>query len=193
MKKKILVFTGSPRKDSNSATLALEATRAAREAGAAVEVINLARLRINPCRACDRCRDRGPGKCVQKDDLQKIYPKLREADGFILAHPVYWFTINAQTKLFIDRWYAFGGEEYACFKNKKVGLILTYADRDVFSSGGINALKAYQDIFNYLGADIVGMVFVSAGEPGQLKKQSRRLKEARDLGRELASRLKANP
>ncbi len=187
MKKKILVFTASPRKNGNSAILALEASRAARQAGAAVEVINLARLRINPCRACDRCREKGPGKCVQKDDMQKLYPKLIEAEGLILAHPVYWFTINAQTKLFLDRWYALGGDEYACFRNKKIGLILTYADRDVFSSGGVNALRAYQDIFNYLGAEIMGAVYASAAGQGQVRKQAGRLEEARALGRELAS------
>lgn len=187
MKKKLLVFTGSPRKDGNSTILALEAARAAREAGASVEVINLARLKINPCRACDRCRDRGPGECVQKDDMKKLYPRLKEAEAIILAHPVYWFTINAQTKLFIDRWYAFGGDEYAGFKNKKVGLILTYADRDVFSSGGVNALRAYQDIFGYLGAEIKGMVYASAASPGQVRKQPGLLKEARNLGKDLVS------
>ncbi|RFT16698.1 MAG: Iron-sulfur flavoprotein [Candidatus Saccharicenans subterraneus] len=187
MKKKLLVFTGSPRKDGNSTILALEAARAAREAGASVEVINLARLKINPCRACDRCRDRGPGECLQKDDMKKLYPRLKEAEAIILAHPVYWFTINAQTKLFIDRWYAFGGDEYASFKNKKVGLILTYADRDVFSSGGVNALRAYQDIFGYLGVEIKGMVYASAASPGQVRKQPGVLKEAYNLGKDLMS------
>lgn len=187
MKKKLLVFTGSPRKDGNSTILALEAARAAREAGASVEVIHLSRLRINPCRACDLCRDKGPGECVQKDDMKKLYPGLKEAGAIILAHPVYWFTINAQTKLLIDRWYAFGGDDYACFKNKKVGLILTYADRDVFSSGGVNALRSYQDIFGYLGAEIKGMVYASAARPGQVRKQSGLLKEAYNLGKELVS------
>ncbi|MCR4395642.1 MAG: flavodoxin family protein [Candidatus Saccharicenans sp.] len=187
MKKKLLVFTGSPRRDSNSAILAVEAARAARKAGASVEVINLSRLRVNPCRACDRCRDRGPGQCVQKDDMKKIYPRLQQAEAIILAHPVYWFTINAQTKLFIDRWYAFGADEYRCFKDKKVGLILTYADQDVFSSGGVNALRAYQDIFSYLGAEISGMVYATSAGPGQVKKNKTALKEAYNLGRELVS------
>ncbi|MBC7348951.1 MAG: flavodoxin family protein [Candidatus Aminicenantes bacterium] len=187
MKKKLLVFTGSPRPDSNSAILAREAARAAREAGASVEVINLSRLRLNPCRACDRCRDRGPGQCVQKDDMKKIYPRLKEAGAIILAHPVYWFTINAQTKLFLDRWYAFGGDEYQCFKNKKIGLILTYADQDVFTSGAVNALRAYQDIFNYLGAEISEMVYTTAAGPGRIKKNKPVLKEAYTLGKKLVS------
>lgn len=187
MKKRLLNFIGSPRPDSNSAILAREAARAAREAGATVEVINLSRLKINPCRACDCCRDRGPGQCIQKDDMAKIYPGLESAGAILLAHPVYWFTINAQTKLLLDRWYAFGSDEYRCFREKKIGLILTYADRDVFTSGAVNALRAYQDISSYLGAEISGMVYTTAAGPGQVKNNKAALKEAYNLGRELVS------
>jgi multimeric flavodoxin WrbA len=187
MKKRLLIFLGSPRKDSNSAILAIEAARAAQRAGASVEIINLSQLRLNPCLACDSCRAKGPGQCCQKDDMREIYPKVKEAGAIILAHPVYWFTINAQTKLLIDRWYAFGGDDYACFKGKKVGLILTYADRDVFTSGAINALRAYQDIFNYLGAEIVGLVYTSASEKGEVKKDPALLEEAFKLGQEIVS------
>ncbi|HEK85556.1 MAG: flavodoxin family protein [Candidatus Saccharicenans sp.] len=187
LKKKLLIFTGSPRRNSNSTILAREAAKGARKAGAEVEIINLAELKVNPCLACNRCRRRGPGKCVQADDLQKIYPKLLTAEAIILAHPVYWFNINSQTKLFIDRWYAFGGNDYACFKGKKVGIILTYADKDVFSSGGVNALRSYEDIFNYLGAEIVNLVYTSTSEKGKVKKDSAILKEAFNLGQEIVS------
>jgi multimeric flavodoxin WrbA len=182
---KMLIFTGSPRKESNSSTLAREAARGARERGAEVEIINLANLKINPCLACDSCRQEIPGECRQQDAMSEIYPKLKEANAIILSHPVYWFTINAQTKLFIDRWYALGDDEYACFKGKRIGLILTYADRDVFTSGGINALRAYQDIFNYLGAEIAGMVYTSASEAGEVKADPYALEDAFNLGKSL--------
>lgn len=187
MKKRLLIFTGSPRANSNSRLLAEAAARGARQAGASVKVVNLARLRINPCRACDRCREKGPGKCIQQDDMKKIYPELEKAEAIILAHPVYWFTINVQTKLLIDRWYAFGQDEYAAFRGKKIGLILTYADRDVFSSGAVNALRAYQDIFNYLEAEIAGMVYASAAEEGRVRTRKDLLKEALELGKVIVS------
>ncbi|MDI6845792.1 MAG: NAD(P)H-dependent oxidoreductase [Candidatus Saccharicenans sp.] len=187
MEKSLLVCTGSPRAGSNSRILALEAARGAREAGALVEVVNLSRLRINPCRACARCRERGPGRCVQKDDMKNLYPLIKEAGAILLAHPVYWFTINAQTKLFIDRWYAFGQDEYACFREKKIGLILTYADCDVFSSGGVNALRAYQDIFAYLGARIAGTLYCTVSGEDEVRKRTNLLKQARQLGIELVS------
>jgi multimeric flavodoxin WrbA len=185
MKKHVLIFLGSPRKESNSSILALEAAKGAQKAGSSVEIINLAKLKLHPCLACESCRERGPGQCIQKDDMKKIYPKLQKAEAIILAHPVYWFSINAQTKLFIDRWYAFGGDDYACFKGKKIGIILTYADRDIFTSGGINALRAYQDIFNYLEAEIVGHVYTTASEKSEMKNNRAMLKEAFKLGQEL--------
>ncbi|MBC7362123.1 MAG: flavodoxin family protein [Candidatus Aminicenantes bacterium] len=187
MNRHLLVFLGSPRKDSNSTILAMEAAKAAEKAGASVEIIHLAELNLNPCLACESCRDKGPGECIQEDDMKEIYPKLKEAEAIILAHPVYWFSLNAQIKLFIDRWYAFGGDDYACFKDKKVGIILTYADRDVFTSGGVNALRAYQDIFNYLGAEIVGMVYASASEKGEVKHDPYAMEEAIKLGQKIVS------
>lgn len=187
MKKHLLIFLGSPRKDSNSSILAQEAARAAEKAGATVEIINLAELKLNPCLACESCRQKGPGKCIQEDGLKEIYPKLQQAEAIILAHPVYWFSINAQTKIFIDRWYAFGADDYACFKGKKIGIILTYADRDIFTSGGVNALRSYQDIFNYLEAEIAGLVYASASEKGEVKHDPEALEEARKLGQRIVS------
>ncbi len=185
--RKLVIFTGSPRKSGNSMILAREAARGARSAGAAVDLINLAELKINPCLACDSCRRRGPGRCVQEDDMKKLYPLLLQPASIILAHPVYWFTINSQVKLFLDRWYALGADDYACFKNKKAGIILTYADVDVFSSGGVNALRTYQDIFNYLGAKIVGFVHTSAPEKTSVKTNRRALKESFELGKIIVS------
>jgi multimeric flavodoxin WrbA len=109
----------------------------------------------------------------------------KNSNSTILAHPVYWFTINAQTKLFIDRWYAFGADEYACFKGKRVGLILTYADRDAFASGAVNALRAYQDIFGYLEAKITGIVRVTADRAGAAGKNRKAMKEAYELGKKI--------
>lgn len=185
--RKLVIFTGSPRKSSNSTILAREAARGARSAGAAVEIVNLAELKINPCQACDRCRRRGPGNCVQEDDMKRLYPLLIQPGALILAHPVYWFTINSQVKLFIDRWYALGTDEYACFKNKNVGVIITYADVDVFGSGGVNALRAYQDMFNYLGANISGFVHASTPRIGSIKTNRKALKEAFELGKSIVS------
>jgi len=75
-----------------------------RDAGAEVEIINLAKKKINYCIGCFTCWTKTPGVCVHKDDMTKeIYPKLLECDLCILATPLYHFTVNAVMKNFIER------------------------------------------------------------------------------------------
>jgi multimeric flavodoxin WrbA len=183
--KRVLVFMGSPRVRGNSSILAEKAAEGAREAGAEVEVFRLAKMNIGPCLACEGCRKKGADGCVQKDDMKPLYAKIRGADAFVIAGPVYWFSISAQVKLFMDRLYAFGAEEYRSLKGKKVGIILTYGDTDPFTSGAANALRSFQDAFAYVGASIKGLVYGSADKAGEIRANAGLMKEACDLGRRL--------
>jgi len=184
-KKDLLVLMGSPRKGGNSSCLAREAVRGAREDGAHVECHHLHEMNIRPCRACDHCR-RGKGRpCSQDDDMQILYPKVKAADALLIAGPVYWFTIGAQTKLFMDRLYALGDEEGYGLRGKKIGIILTYADEDPFRSGAVNALRAFQDAFNYVEAEIVGMVYGAASKAGEIRKNGPVMAQAFELGKTL--------
>ncbi len=162
MGKHILVFKGSPREKGNSSLLADRAAEGANNSGASVECFSLHRMNIQPCDACDTCRE--TGVCVLGDDMQMLYPKLRTADGIIIASPIYWFTINAQTKLFIDRWYALEGFHGNALKGKQFGIIFTYGDTDLFTSGGINAIHTFQSMLGYLKAHIAGMVYGTAND-----------------------------
>jgi multimeric flavodoxin WrbA len=184
--KKVLVFLGSPRKNGNSALLAKRVMDGAKAAGASVESFYLHGMKIKPCTACDACRGQGQRDCILKDDMAPLYSKLRKADAIVIATPVYWFTVSAQTKLFMDRWYAMGGEAGYPFKGKKFGIVLTYADEDPFSSGAVNALRTFQDALGYVGAEIVGMVYGSAEKAGDIKKNKSLLKKAYQLGKDLA-------
>ncbi len=184
--KKILVFMGSPRKNGNSAILAREAIAGAKEGGARVESFYLHGMKIGPCSACDACRRKKQKGCILKDDMAPLYSKIRQADAIVIATPIYWFTVSAQTKLFMDRWYALGGEEGYGLKGKKFGLILTYADEDPFRSGAVNALRTFQDAIGFVGAEIAGMVYGSAWKAGEIKKNKGLLKKAYRLGKDLA-------
>jgi multimeric flavodoxin WrbA len=119
--------------------------------------------------------------------MKTLFPKIRRADALVVASPIYWFTVSAQTKLFMDRWYALGGPEGYALKGKKVGIVLTYADSDPFTSGAINALRTFQDAFNYVGAKIVGMVYGTAWEAGEIQKNQDLMNRAYALGEQLAS------
>lgn len=185
--KKIIIVLGSPRKEGNSAALAQKVAEGAIAAGAEVESFYLHGMDIKPCTACDSCRDDIDKNCVIDDGMQTLYPKLRQADALVIAGPVYWFTVSAQTKLFMDRCYALGGPEKNALQGKRIGIVLTYADTDPFTSGAVNALRTFQDAYNYIGAEIVDMIYGSAWEAGEIRKNSRLMEKARHLGEKLAS------
>ena len=186
-KKNLLVVAASPRPRGNSTTLAGEAARGAADAGAEVRVVRLADLAFGPCRACDRCRKPGAKGCVQDDDMKALRAAIRKADGLLIASPVYWFTMSAQAKLFMDRLYAFGAKSYRELKGKRIGVILASGDADPRSSGAVNAMRSFQDAFAYLGAPIAGMVHSGGGRAGAVRKNKALMKEAYALGRALAA------
>jgi len=186
-RRKIVVVLGSPRRNGNSATLAKQLVAGAEAIGAKVESFYLHGMKINACSACDWCRDDMGRDCNIDDDMKLLYPKLREADALVIAGPIYWFTVSAQTKLFMDRCYALGGPEGNALAGKQIGVVLTYADPDPFCSGAVNALRAFQDGFRYVGADIVGMVYGSASKAGEIADNEQVMQQAYDLGQKLAN------
>jgi multimeric flavodoxin WrbA len=185
MPKQILILKASPRERGNSATLADRLATGASKAGAQVESIYLHGLDIRACDACDLCQEPGSG-CVIEDDMQPLYPKLAEADAIVLASPIYWFTFSAQLKLCMDRWYAFQGNRYQEIKNKPFGIILTYGDTDLYSSGGINAIHTFESIARFLHGELAGIVHASLDEAGEAARQPTLLEQAYQLGRQLA-------
>jgi multimeric flavodoxin WrbA len=183
MGKHILIFKSSPREKGNSSILADKAAEGAQAIGANIETFSLHKMDIRPCDACDICQE--TGVCVLKDDMQILYPKLQAAEAILIASPIYWFTMSAQTKLFIDRWYALESSQGNALKGKKFGIILTYGDTDPYSSGAINAIRSFQDMFRYIGADITGMVYGTASNEGDVLKQPDLLGRAYKLGAKL--------
>jgi multimeric flavodoxin WrbA len=186
-RKKVMIAIGSPRKKGNSSTLAKQVAAGAKAGGAVVKTFYLHGMKIRPCTACDACRKKTGVDCVLNDDMRKLYPQLRNADAIVVASPIYWFTISAQTKLFMDRWYALGGDEGYELAGKRFGIILTYADADPFVSGAVNALRTFQDALNFVGAKIVGMVYGSAWKAGEIRRNKALMQEAYELGKKLAA------
>lgn len=104
--KKVLILSGSPRLQGNSALLGEEFARGAVEAGCEIEKIEVQRKKVAGCLGCNACY-RNDGQCVQKDDMEEIRAKMLEADVIVLASPIYFYTMTAQLKAVIDRTYAF--------------------------------------------------------------------------------------
>jgi len=107
--KKVLIVSSSPVKNGNSELLCREFAKGAEEAGYQVDIVHIREKSINFCRGCEACVKTGK-ECVQKDDMAELIMKMHQADVFVLATPIYFMTVSAQLKVFIDRFIA--GEQF---------------------------------------------------------------------------------
>lgn len=183
---KVLVLLGSPRKKGNSTYLAEMIARGAKSRGAEVEFVWLHGLEIKPCNACNVCKKPNARGCAIKDDMQPIYEAMLESEAWVIASPVYWFTLSAQTKLWMDRCRAFRSYGKEPFKGKRIAIAMSYGGDDPFDSGCVNALRTFQDVYAYVGAKIIGMIYGSADKEGDIKSDKALMKAAEDLGCSLA-------
>ncbi len=155
----ITALFSSPRKASNSTALAKEMIRGAVDGGADVATFDLNRMEIRACRACYACKT-GDHVCTIQDDMQEIYPALIAADAWIMATPIYWFTVSAQLKLLMDRMFALYNQDLlkSHFRNKKIAAAIAYGCEDPIESGCGNAIRTFQDMASYTGAELAGVV-----------------------------------
>lgn len=106
MGKKIMILNGSPRKAGNTAALTAQFAKGAEEAGNMVTEFFLGGMSIGGCKGCFGGGKNPDSPCVQKDDMDKIYPVYKEADIVVLATPLYYWTISGQLKCAFDRLFA---------------------------------------------------------------------------------------
>lgn len=106
MSKKIVVITGSPRKNGNSFAMTDAFVQAAEEKGHTVTRFDAALMQVNGCRACESCYKTG-NACSFDDDFNKMAPAILDSDVVVFTMPVYWYSIPAQIKAVIDKIYSF--------------------------------------------------------------------------------------
>lgn len=92
----ILVLNGSPRPNGNTKGMVEAFRDGAVSVGHHVDVIDVCRLIISGCLACEYCHTKGRGACVQKDDKQQIYDLLKEAERLVLASPIFYHGVTGQ-------------------------------------------------------------------------------------------------
>ncbi|MCK9276059.1 MAG: flavodoxin family protein [Syntrophales bacterium] len=186
---KVLGIMGSPRVGGNSDILLDEALEGAGTVGAQVDKVILDRLKISGCHDCKKCNE--TGICIVKDDMQEIHKKILEADAIIHSCPVYFWTMPAQMKAYLDRWTALFDAEWRWHKNyyprmkgKRIGLITVCGDPDVHTADPIvHSFKATADMTKL---NWIGVVMASAMDKGEIGKNEKAKTEAFDLGKKIA-------
>lgn len=174
--KKVLILSGSPRKNGNSDTLCNEFMRGAIESGNQVEKIRVAEKNIGFCRGCYACEK--TGKCIINDDMAEVLQKIIDADVLVLASPVYFYSIDAQLKAVIDRTVA----RWLEVKNKEFYYIVTAADEELSSAKtSIACFRGYADCVE--GAIEKGIVYgMGAYEMGAIN-DMKAMNEAYEMGK----------
>ena len=143
---KITVLNGSPRK-TNTTAMVEAFTEGAKEAGHEVEVLQVGRMKIAGCMACEYCHTTGEGQCVQKDDWQKVQPAFEDCDMIVFATPIYYFTMTAQMEAAIQREYCIGKPP----KATKAAMLLSSGSPGVYDGAiaqfkGFNAFTGIEDV-----------------------------------------------
>lgn len=172
----VVVLVGSMRKGGNTDLLAQAFTEGASKNND-VEVVSVADYKINPCIGCNSCFTREGHECFQKDDMQKVYGKLKTADIVVIASPVYFYGISAQLKAVVDRLHTPMRQN---FPIRKLALILVGAATlpELF-----DAIKMqYQLVLSFFELEDAGMVLVSGAKDKGDVKNSDGLRKAYKLG-----------
>lgn len=164
---KILVLNGSPHTNGPTSDMVRAFSKGAADAGHEVVSLNVAHKDIKGCMACEYCREKERGVCIQKDDMQTIYPEILSADMVVFASPIYYFTVSAQLQAVIHRTYAIDIPKNV----KKVALILSSGSAYVY---GPAITQYYQSIVEYWGMENAG-IFTANGEQNKSEEKRQEL------------------
>ena len=177
---KILVLNGSPRPKGNTKAMVMAFAEGAESIGHRVDIVDVCKLDIHGCIACEHCHTKGNGTCVQQDDMQKIYTLFGEAEMLVMASPIYFAGIPGQLKCAVDRFYAVFNPQAPgrAGKAKKFAAILSSAMPGVY--GGATAVLK-DSLAAGLGLEVVSVLTANGEENGSAAK----LAELRNLGKSL--------
>ena len=181
--KNIVVICSSPRRHGNSEILADQWIKGAQDAGHHVEKIILSDKNIKPCLACEYCRNHH--ECIQKDDADEIIKKIIKTDVFVFATPLYFYSLSAQLKILIDRFFAREYEIRESSQRKKAYLILTSGTTE--RSQTMGAIESFRGFIRVLRTVDEGGILYGLGafKKGDAYKHPA-FKEAYEQGKDIS-------
>ncbi len=181
---KVLMINGSPHKNGNTAVALSEMENIFKQNSIEAETLHIGNKAIRGCIACGSCSEKG--KCVFDDEVNKAAVKFEEADGLVIASPVYYASANATLIAFLDRLFYSTNFD----KRMKVGASVVVARR-----GGLSA--AFDELNKYF--TICGMPVASSQywnsvhgrTPGEAKADAEGLQTMRTLARNMSFLMKS--
>jgi multimeric flavodoxin WrbA len=189
----LLIVLGSPRKNGNSEILAQHVAKGMEAGGGTVEYIRLAGLTVSPCQGCGGCEK--TGECVIKDDMGAIYERADAADRILVASPVYFYALTAQTKAFIDRFQARWSRRYLLdnrfrMEEQRKGYLLSVAatkGAKVFDCS-LLTMRYFYEAMDMAFAD--SFLLKGVDQRGAIRNFPEELARAEAFGREIATGLR---
>lgn len=178
MGKKIIVLNGSPRKNGNTSALVKAFREGAESAGHSVTEFWLGGMKINGCRGCCAGGKNPESPCVQKDDMEQIYPAYKEADVVVLASPLYYWTISGQLKCAFDRLFAVAECDPGYTNPRKESALLMAAEGNGFEE----TVYWYDRLMGHIGWKDCGKVLCGGVMAVGDIEGKPELEEARRLG-----------
>ena len=178
MGKKIIVLNGSPRKNGNTSALVKAFREGAESAGHTVTEFWLGGMKINGCRGFCAGGKNPESPCVQKDDMEQIYPAYKEADVVVLASPLYYWTISGQLKCAFDRLFAVAECDPSYTNPRKESALLMAAEGNGFEE----TVYWYDRLMGHIGWKDCGKVLCGGVMAVGDIEGKPELEEARRLG-----------
>jgi len=181
---KVLIINGSPRVGGNTSIALNEMVKVFEAEGIEAEVVQIGNKDIRGCIACASCKKNG--KCVFDDVVNELAPKFEEADGLVVASPVYFASANATLIACLDRLFYSTGFD----KTMKVGASVVVARR-----GGLSAtFDELNKYFTISGMPVASSQYwnsVHGREKGQAEQDLEGLQTMRTLARNMTFLMKS--
>ena len=187
--KRVIGISGSPRRGGNTEMLLDRVLDAARNNGADIKKFILNELNFSPCQECENIRQ--DGACIVEDDWQKMFLEIENADAVVIASPIFFGSVSAQIKMFIDRfqclWLAKNIFKAYKAKKKKLGVFICVeaSDKQDFFD---NAKAIIKNFFATIGAVYAEELFCPGiDKKGAINENQEYFKRASELGRKIIS------
>ncbi|MBO4909122.1 MAG: flavodoxin family protein [Lachnospiraceae bacterium] len=181
---KVLIINGSPRIGGNTSIALDEMVKVFEDEGVEAEVVQIGNKNVRGCIACGSCHEKG--KCVFDDVVNELAPKFEEADGLVVASPVYYASANATLIACLDRLFYSTGFD----KTMKVGASVVVARR-----GGLTAtFDELNKYFTISGMPVASSQYwngVHGREKGQASEDLEGLQTMRTLARNMSFLMKS--